>query len=359
MNTTASPILRPPPDITVLTGAAGWLGTALVHTFAAGDGPWSRPGVLRVLVRDRVEADRLRSVGDTVQPVVGELADTDSIARLFDVDASGATGNVIDVLHAAGVIHPGSVPEFFEVNTVGTRVMLDAARAHGARRFVHVSSNSPFGTNSHPGDRFRDDEPYRPYYGYGRSKMEAELAVFDAVERGLDAVIVRPPWFYGPHQPARQTTFFRMIRNGRFPVFGSGGQARSMVYVENLVEGVARAELVATEPGRGWWIADSRPYTVTEIVETVGRALADEGLDVSPNRVRVPDIVGRVAELVDATIQRTGRYHQQIHVLGEMNKNIACDIAGARADLGYDPGIELYEGMRRSVRWCLAQGHVL
>ena len=120
-----------------------------------------------------------------------------------------------------------------------------------------------------------------------------------------------------------------------------------MVFVDNLVQGLLRAELVTTEPGRGWWIADARPYSVAEIVETVGRALADEGFEVSPNRVRVPDIVGRVAELADATIQRTGRYHQQLHVLGEMNKNIACDITGARRDLGYEPEYELYDGMRR------------
>src|SRR5690606_32683030 len=111
--------------------------------------------------------------------------------------------------------------------------------------------------------------------------------------------------------------------------------ARSMVYVDNLVQGVVRAELVATPPGRGWWIADSRPYTVAEIVATVGRALADEGFDVAPNRIRLPGLVARSAELADSWLQRAGRYQQQVHVLGEMNKNIACDIATSRAELGY------------------------
>jgi nucleoside-diphosphate-sugar epimerase len=63
-----------------------------------------------------------------------------------------------------------------------------------------------------------------------------------------------------------------------------------------------------------------------------------------------------VAELADAGIQRTGRYQQQIHVLGEMDKTIACEIDVARAELGYDPEIELYEGMRRSIRWCVERG---
>jgi nucleoside-diphosphate-sugar epimerase len=219
-----------------------------------------------------------------------------------------------------------------------------------------VSSNSPFGTNPSRSDTFRNDEPYHPYLGYGQSKMLGELRVLDAVERGLNAVIVRPPWFYGPHQPARQTTFFTLVRTGRFPVLGDGGQRRSMSYIDNLVQGIVLAELVPTEPGRGWWIADARPYTVSEIVDTVGAALRDEGYEVRPNRFRLPDVAGTIAERIDGTLQRTGRYHQQFHVLGEMNKTIAVDVSAARRDLGYEPEIELYEGMRRSIRWCRDQG---
>lgn len=337
------------PDVTIVTGASGWLGTSLMHALA--DGPWSRAGTIRPFVRTRVEADLLATLGPDVRPVVGDLRDPDDLDRLF-----GGLDGVVDVIHTAGVIHPVDVAEFFTVNVDGTRAVLTRSSEHGVRRFVHVSSNSPFGTNAHPDDRFRNDEPYHPYYGYGRSKMEAELSVGHAVDDGLDAVIIRPPWFYGPHQPPRQTTFFTMVRTGRFPVFGNGDQSRSMVYVGNLVQGALRAELVATPPGGAWWIADARAYTVNEIVETVGRALTDEGFDVRPNRVRVPDVVGRLAERADGMIQRSGRYHQQIHVLGEMNKNIACCIDAARADLGYDPEIDLYEGMRRSIRWCVEQG---
>lgn len=339
------------PDITIVTGAGGWLGTALMAALTDPDATVRRNGEIRPFVRTRVEADALTALGRHVRPVVGDLRRATDLDRLFD-----DLGGTVDVIHTAGVIHPRDPAEFAEVNTEGTRRVLARARAGGVRRFVHVSSNSPFGTNSHPGDRFRNDEPYHPYYGYGRSKMDAELAVYDAVDAGLDAVIVRPPWFYGPYQPPRQTTFFTMVRKGLFPVFGGGHQSRSMVFVENLVDGVLRAELVATPAGRGWWIADQRPYTVNEIVETVGRALRDEGYDVRPNRVRLPDVVARLAERADGLIQRSGRYHQQLHVLGEMNKNIACSIDATRAELGYQPSVELHEGMRRSIRWCREQG---
>jgi nucleoside-diphosphate-sugar epimerase len=186
--------------------------------------------------------------------------------------------------------------------------------------------------------------------------MQAELAVFEATGEGLDAVIVRPPWFYGPFQPPRQTTFFRLVRNGKFPVVGDGMQRRSMVYIDNLVDGVLAAELTSGARGKGYWVADERAYTVNEIVETVGRALVDEGFSVKPPSTRLPAIAGRVAELGDRLIQGLGRYQQQLHVLGEMNHSIACDISVTRRDLGYEPAVELYEGMRRSIRWCVAQG---
>ena len=148
-------------------------------------------------------------------------------------------------------------------------------------------------------------------------------------------------------------------RTGRFPVIGDGQQRRSMAYVDNLVQGVVAAELVPTPAGRGWWIADARPYTIEEIVATVGRALEAEGIAVRPNRLRLPTLAGRVAERADGLIQRTGHYVQAVHVLGEMDKTIACDISVARRELGYDPQIALEEGMRRSVRWCLEQGLAL
>ena len=333
------------PACTVVTGAAGWLGRALVHRLLA-DGRTR----LRVLVHTDAERP-LVPQGDDITVEVGDIGDRAVVDRLL-----AGTGADTDVIHTAGVIHPARVADFFHVNAEGTRNVVAAARAAGIRRLVHVSSNSPFGTNPHPDDVFRQNEPYHPYYGYGRSKMEAEQAVFAAAEQGLDATVVRPPWFYGPFQPARQTTFFRMVRTGRFPVIGDGGQRRSMVYVDNLVDGILAAELTPAARGKGYWIADARPYPVTEIVATVGRALRDEGYEVKDGALRLPRLAGRVAELGDRLIQGVGRYQQQLHVLGEMDKTIACDISASTAELGYEPKVELYEGMRRSIRWCKDQG---
>ena len=182
--------------------------------------------------------------------------------------------------------------------------------------------------------------------------------MLDAVERGLDAVIVRPPWFYGPFQPPRQTTFFRMVRTGRFPVIGDGRQRRSMVYVDNLVEGVVRAELTPTPPGRGWWIADARPYAVDEIVETVGRALARRGVRRRRRTaLRLPAIAGRVAERGRrARSSAPAATSSSCTCSARWTRRSPATSSVARAELGYEPKVELYEGMRRSIRWCVGAG---
>ena len=288
-----------------------------------------------------------------VEPVIGDVRTTAGLGALF---AGLPADGPVDVIHAAGVIHPVTPSEWVEVNARGTANVAATARSAGIRRLVHVSSNSPFGVNPHRGDVFRADEPYAPYLGYGRSKMLAELRLHDEVGRGLDAVIVRPPWFYGPHQPARQTTFFTMVRKGRFPIVGDGTQRRSMVYVDDLVQGVIKAELVDCPPGAGWWIADTRPYEINEIVAAVTGALAAAGLGVARRQRHVPAIVGRVAAAADAALQRRHRYVSQLHVLGELGETIACDISAAQRELGYEPSVGLAEGMRRSVEWCLAEG---
>lgn len=336
-------------DCMVITGSAGWLGRALVARLAPLDMR------LRLLVHSQDEAAAVAAATDrtaaSIEIVIGDVSRPTTARRLFHGLPAAPT-----VVHAAGVIHPRRVRDFTAVNADGARHMLRAAAEHGVRRFVHVSSNSPIGVNAHPGDVFRADEPYRPYLGYGHSKMLAEISVAEAAASGLDTVVVRPPWFYGPYQPPRQTTFFRLVRRGRFPVVGDGLQRRSMVFVENLVDGILLAASSPAARGRTYWVADERPYEVAEIVETVGRALRDEGLDVREPGRPLPAVVGSLAERADRILQSVGVYQQQVHVLGEMDKTIACDISQTTADLGYRPAVALYEGMRRSIRWCLDSG---
>ena len=336
-------------SLAVVTGAAGWLGQNLVRALAP-----EREHV-RCLVHSPDDAPLLEVVGPSVEVVVGDVRDPVAVDRLFD----GTTAAT--VFHAAAVIHPERhTRDLFDVNVGGTELVLDRARRADTARFVHVSSNSPFGTNATPGERFTEQSPYDPYLGYGQSKLEAEELVQRAHERGdVATVIVRAPWFYGPYQPARQTQFFAAVRRGRFPLVGDGSQRRSMAYTGNLVDGLLRAEATPAAAGRAYWIADDEPYALRDILAGVRAALEAEGLSVSPRQPRVPAAAAALAERVDRVLQGRGLYLQPAHVMGELGHTIACDISRARAELGYEPATGLVEGMRASVRWCLERGEAL
>jgi nucleoside-diphosphate-sugar epimerase len=344
--------------LVLVTGALGWLGISLVQALAKGlpdhDSLKTPRADLRIrcLILPGQDETPLRKISERVEVVTGDIRNPADCARL----CAGGKGAVL--FHTAGIIHPRKVAEFFEINLGGTVNLLDAAIAAGVRRAVVVSSNSPCGCNPHPDHLFDEESPYRPYMNYGRSKMRMELAVKERQNQGrIETVIIRPPWFYGPNQPPRQTLFFQMIRDGKMPIVGGGENLRSMGYMDNLCQGLLLAAQVERANGRTYWIADRQPYSMNEIVDTVERLLETEfGQKCAHKRLRLPGIASEIAFMADATLQSLGVYHQKIHVLSEMNKTIACSVARAEQELGYRPTVALEEGMRRSLAWCVANG---
>jgi nucleoside-diphosphate-sugar epimerase len=290
-------------------------------------------------------------MSDQVEIITGDLSDRGALEKF----CAGARGAIL--YHCAGLIHPVHfVSELYRVNVEGSRNLCQVAEAAGVRRVVAVSSISPIG-NSYATDYvFDESAPYHPYMNYGRSKMMMEKILHEFQARGkLQTAIVRATWFYGPGQPERQDTFFKMIRTGKAPILGTGNNRRSMTYIDNLCQIMLLCEIKGVANGQTYWAADRRPYTVNEIVDTVERLLKNEfDIPVSHKRLRLPFWVGDVAMWSDRLIQRVGLYQQKIHVLGEYNKTVACSVAKGEKELGYRPTIELEEGMRRSIAWCLA-----
>jgi nucleoside-diphosphate-sugar epimerase len=339
----------------LITGATGWLGRRLIRALLNErkilSGLKSRNRI-RCLVLPGQKVPTL-SPAEEVEIVEGDLRDPASL-KVFCRKAEGAT-----LFHCAGVIHPALFSgEFFEVNVKGTRHLLQEAEAAQIRRAIVVSSNSPAGNNPRRDHMFDEGSPYNPYMKYGRSKMLMEKVVkeFQALN-GLETVIIRATWFYGPEHPRHLTTFFRMIRRGMAPIVGDGENLRSMTYIDNLCQALLLCEKVPAANGEIYWVADRRPYSMNEIIQTIESLMNHElGLTVAHRRLRLPSWASDVAWLADKLIQNMGFYHQKIHVLSEMNKNIVCNIGKAKRDLGYIPEIDLEEGMRRSLQWCQSQG---
>lgn len=330
-----------------VTGAPGWLGNRLVRGLTAGldDLPHlPKTQCVRCLVRPNLDVGELRSFPN-VEFVTGDITRPETLR--------GIVNGCDTVIHAAGLIHPKRIEELYAVNTDGVRnVLVEAIRA-GVKRFVLVSSNSPAGTNTSRARLFTEDMPFNPYKHYGRSKMLAEQLVHAAGQSGrIETVVIRPCWFYGPGQPSRQSEFFRMIKSGRPPLFGSGENLRSMSYIDHVVQGLILAATVPQAAGQTYWIADARPYTTREIYETVAQLLEVRELAY----LRIPSFACSLFEGADTLLQAFGRYHTKVHVAGEMDKDIACSIEKAKRELGFRPVVDLCEGMRRSIAWCRANG---
>jgi nucleoside-diphosphate-sugar epimerase len=333
----------------LLTGVPGWLGGRFLEILTKGfdaKGPlndWK----LRCLVLPGMDTSFIAALAKErpVEIVYGDVTKKETLKEAVrDIDI---------IFHITGLIHPKKIKELYAINTLGTLNLISEAYAAGAARFIYISSNSPAGTNPKRDVLLKEDDPARPYMNYGLSKYYAECIVRNFQESGrMETVILRPCWFYGPNQPKRQTKFFNMIAKGNPIVFGSGFNFRSMSYVDNTAQAMLLAAERQEAVGQTYWVADARPYTTLEIYQTVA-----ELLEVKNFKPRfLPDFSSEVFLLADKAFQALGMYQTEIHVAGEMNKDIACSIEKARRELGYDPKVELREGMRRSIEWCRKSG---
>ncbi|MEM9809042.1 MAG: NAD(P)-dependent oxidoreductase [Cyanobacteria bacterium P01_D01_bin.56] len=339
--------------LVLVTGANGWLGYSLVKALVAGLTEcealrYPQPNLkIRCFVLPGTDDKLLKALSEKIEVVSGDLRNPEDCERF----CQGTEGAIL--FHTAGIIHPQKTDDFYQINVRGTENLLAAAHGALVKRSVVMSSNSPCGCNPHSDHLFDESSPYNPYMGYGRSKMEMELAIKTFFDTGkIETVIIRAPWFYGPYQPPRQTLFFEMIRTGKCPVVGDGNNLRSMAYTDNLCQGMILAGITPEAKGETYWIADERPYMMNEVVDTVENLLETEFNQICRHtRLKLPSFVSELALLVDGSLQAIGVYQQKIHVLSEMNKTIACSIVKAQRELNYQPMIDLEEGLRRSLRW--------
>jgi len=346
--------------LALVTGAPGWLGTRLVATLV--DGPpdvpalaASEPRRVRCLILPGTSRAALAELPAGIELVEGDVRDPRSLAA-FVRGAEGAT-----LFHACGVVATLRVRDFHDVNVEGTRHVLAAAAWANVARVIGISSDTVVGWNRGPDGVFDEQAPPNPHLHYGRSKKMMEDLLRETGAAGRVAtVVVRPCRFYGPGQPQARSRFYRLIRRGRLPIFDRGNVCWSWSYVDNICQVALLAERVERAAGETYWVADRRPYRVAEIVDTVERLLEREfGLPVSHRRLHVPAAVARVTAMVELALDRLGLRDERIHAVAHLGARVVCSIAKAERELGYAPTIELEEGLRRSIRWCLDHGHHL
>ncbi|WP_242336014.1 MULTISPECIES: NAD(P)-dependent oxidoreductase [unclassified Anaeromyxobacter] len=318
----------------LVTGAGGFLGSALVRRLAA------RGERVRALVRATAPAlEALPGVdvlfGDATSP-----ASLRAAVRGCDV-----------VFHLAGVRRATAPDEFLRVNAGSTRLALDAclAEAQGLSRFVLAGSIAAAGPSRTPRG---EDEPLEPVEPYGASKAEAERIAFAYADR-LPVAVARPPRIMGPGD--RENLFlFRLARAGL--AIGLRGPERPLSWID--VDDCARGMILLAEKpeaaGEAFFLASPVTTDALSIQLEAARALG-----VRARTVKVPPAAVRgaaaLAELVTSTTGRRLPLNRKLAAQA-LAPGWVCDPGKARARLGFEARTPLSDSIARAAAWYRARG---
>jgi nucleoside-diphosphate-sugar epimerase len=324
----------------LVTGGTGFTGKALVKRLID-----TGHEVVSLDYQEGLKTDEIRSWGAKV--VIGSVTDRAVVERCME--------GVEVVHHLAAAFRELDVPDSYydEVNVGGTRIVLEAAFACKVKKFVYCSTCGVHGNvDNPPAD---ENSPIQPADYYQKTKYEAEPIVTEYCAKGMDTVIIRPSAIYGPGDPERFQMIFRRVSKGVFPMFGSGKTLYHPLYIDNLTD----AFMLAMEPGRGrgqaYLIADEEYVSIETLVRKTAQAL---GVEVKIPHYPVWPLVlaGHVCEKACKPFRITPPIFPRR--VDWYRQNRAFDISKAKRELGYQPKIDLDEGLKRTGGWYKQEGYI-
>jgi UDP-N-acetylglucosamine/UDP-N-acetyl-alpha-D-glucosaminouronate 4-epimerase len=301
--------------LVLVTGGAGFIGSNLVRALL------ERGDEVRVLDNFST-GDRENLEGLDIEIVEGEL-------RSYERVHNAVRG--VEVVYHLGAL--GSVPRSVQdpltssaVNVEGTLNVLLAARDENVRRVVFSSSTSVYGsTRQLPTG---EDAPPDPISPYGVAKLAAEryCISFSRVYESFESVVLRYFNVFGPRQsPFSQYAavvprFVTAIEAGEpVEIHGDGEQSRDFTYVGNVVDATIRAGEASGASGEIFNVAAGLPASVNTIADTIGEILGKP-----VERRHVPRRAGDI-------------------------RDSWADLTKSRRILGYEPAVDLREGLRRTI----------
>ena len=296
-----------------VAGASGAVGKRLVPMLVAGGHE------VAAMTRSPAKLDGLRATG--AEPILADGLDRDAVT-----EAVTRVRPAVVVHQMTGLSGVKSLKrfdaEFAQTNrlrTEGARILVDAARAAGARRIVAQSYGN--WNYERTGTTVKsEDDPFDPTPPPNQRKSlaairELETTILEA--EGIEGVALRCANFYGPGTGfAPDGDLVKLVRKRRLPIVGTGAGIWSFVHVDD----VATATIGAIERGSpgAYNIADDEPAPVVEWLPELARAIGAK-----PPR-RIPVWLGRIA-------------------VGEVGVSMMTRIRGAsnakaKRELGWQPG---------------------
>ena len=179
------------------------------------------------------------------------------------------------VFHLAGKAHALSETkqyekEYFQINTEGTRRVLEAAKTSGVRRFVFFSSVKAINEGSP--ECLDEASPCLPATPYGNSKLKAERLVLKG-NYVPEPVVLRLSMVYGPSTKGNLPRMIEAVKKEYFPPIPEFGNKRSMVHIEDVVQAAILAAERPEAVGQIYLVTDGQPYSSRELYEWICQVL--------------------------------------------------------------------------------------
>jgi nucleoside-diphosphate-sugar epimerase len=305
----------------LVTGGAGWLGSAVVRRLAArGD---------QVVVLDSFQAGspaNLAGLGSNVRLTPGDITD---LSGLLVVVKEHRIQRIVHAAAIVSVVSSLAAPSHVtRVNIGGTLNVLEAMRLFDVERTVHISSEETYGDFRY--EPIDEEHPLAPTAPYGITKVTSEhLGRFYRTHHKTDFVNLRTSWVYGPGLPRLRIprTLIEAALEKRPLHLPRGGDARiDHTYLDDGVDGIL---LALDHPTHSWDvynIGSGQAWTTTEMVAIVRELIPGADLSIGPGPHRFTD------EMVAPT-------------------KGALDVTRARTVLGYRPKFDLRQGLAATVEW--------
>ncbi len=254
----------------LVTGGAGFIGSNYVH-YALNQHPtW------QIVVIDKLtyagNLDNLKDIRDRITFIEGDIANLEDVEKAIDgVDA---------VLNFAAESHVDrslrDPRPFIETNITGTLLLLEAAKKHQVKRFLHVSTDEVYGDLVGSDRHSLESDTLSPRSPYAASKAGAEHLVFSyGISYGMDVVITRGSNTYGLYQyPEKVIPLFitNALESKSLPIYGDGSAVRDYLYVEDHCSGIDTV-LHAGESGKAYNIGAGMEVNGIEVAQTILKLL--------------------------------------------------------------------------------------
>jgi len=266
--------------------------------------------------------ENLKDIGKNYRFVQGDICD----AQLVDQAAADVEA-VVNFAAETHVDRSISTPQsFVQSNVNGVLTLLESCRKRDLK-FLQISTDEVYGS-ADDGRAFKEEDALNPSSPYSASKAAAEMLV-KAYRKtyGLATLITRCTNNFGPYQFPEKLipkTIILALKNRRIPVYGSGGQVRDWIHVQDHCEAVNQI-LMRGKVGETYNVAGGNQIENLHVVNEVLRSL------------------GKGEELIEHVEDRPGhdvRYH--------------LDASKISQQIGWKPKRRFEDGLRETVRWYVA-----